>query len=279
MKRPNSRGWFAAVASIVFLAADNLSYLMRFLDLRRFVPSLVVLGFRNILEIFLCFFGVAVAHRFGFKRSARELGLRAPIKRALVFSFLASLPMLIAFALTSSVNPKMTFLTVGVGCFLAPFAEEILYRSFMFRQLYRRAHLGFWLSALIPSILFAAAHFYQSDDFWELVGISAITGLGSILSCWIFLRWQDNLWAIFGLHSLMNLWWEVFAVDDTALGGWLANAARLLTIAIAILLTIYKDRIWKPLPVEAENIILTNDKEEAKENSAEILSSAKPALT
>ncbi len=186
--------------------------------------------------------------------------------------------MLLAFALTSSVNPNMTFLTVGVGCFLAPFAEEVLFRSFMFRQLYRRARLGFWFSALIPSVLFALGHLYQSNDFWELVGISAITGLGSILSCWIFIRWQDNLWAIFGLHSLMNLWWEVFAVDDTALGGWLANAARLLTIALAIVLTIYKDRIWKPLPVEAENILVSKDDEETKDNNIERLSFAKPAL-
>lgn len=279
MKIPNSRGWYAVVATIIFVVADNLSYLMRFLDLKRFVPSLVVLGFRNILEVVLCFFGVSLAHRFGFKRSARELGLSAPVKRAFVFSFIASLPMLIAFALTSSVNPKMTFLTVGVGCFLAPFAEEVLYRSFMFRQLYCRARLGFWLSALIPSVLFAAAHLYQSDDFWELVGITAITGLGSILSCWIFLRWQDNLWAIFGLHSLMNLWWEVFAVDDTALGGWLANVARLLTVALAIFLTIYKDRIWKPLPVEAENILVPNGREEATGDNSKRLSFAKPALT
>jgi hypothetical protein len=50
----------------------------------------------------------------------------------------------------------------------------------------------------------------------------------------------------------MNLWWEVFAVDDTALGGWLANGARLLTIACAILLTIFKDRFWPPLPHSGE---------------------------
>ena len=48
----------------------------------------------------------------------------------------------------------------------------------------------------------------------------------------------------------MNLWWEVFAVDDTALGGWVANGARLATIIVAVLLTIYKDKIWKPLPSE-----------------------------
>ena len=148
----------------------------------------------------------------------------------------------------------------------------------MFRQLYRRARLGFWLSALIPSVLFALGHLYQSNDFWELVGILAITGLGSILTCWIFIRWQDNLWAIFGLHSLMNLWWEVFAVDDTALGGWLANAARFLTIALAIVLTMYKDRIWKPLPIEAENILVSKDDEKAKGDNIERLSFAKPAL-
>lgn len=267
MKRPNSRWWYAAVAAVFFAIADNLSYLMRFLDLKQFFSSLVVLGLRNILEVVLCFFGVIFAHHFGFKGSARELGLRAPAKRAFVFAFIATLPMLICFALTSNVNPKMTFLTVGVGCFLAPFAEEVLYRSFMFRQLYRRARLGFWLSALIPAVLFALAHLYQSTDFGELVGISAITGIGSILLSWIFLRWQDNLWAIFGLHSFMNLWWEIFAVDDTALGGWLANVARFLTIALAVIFTIYKDRIWKPLPVEAENILLSNNEEKSKDDN------------
>jgi membrane protease YdiL (CAAX protease family) len=134
---------------------------------------------------------------------------------------------------------------VGVGCFLAPFAEEVLFRGYLFRQLYARARLGFWPSALIPSVLFALGHLYQSSNPSELAGIVGVTGLGSILGCWILLRWGMNLWTVVALHSLMNLWWEVFAVDTTALGGWLANAARLGTIALAILLTIFKDRIWR----------------------------------
>lgn len=114
--------------------------------------------------------------------------------------------------------------------------------------------LGFWLSALLPSALFALAQVYQSNDLSELLGIVAITGSGGLLFCWVFMRWQDNLWPVFGLHAAMNLWWEVFAVDDTALGGWVANGARLLTIVLAVLLTIYKDRIWKPLPAETGNV-------------------------
>ena len=86
----------------------------------------------------------------------------------------------------------------------------------------------------------------------ELLGIVAITGTGGIGFCWFFMKWRYNIWAIFGLHSLMNLWWEVFAVDDTALGGWLANGARLATVIIAVLLTIYRDKFWRPLPSESE---------------------------
>lgn len=254
MKRPRSRAWFAAVAAILFLIADNLNLVTRSLNLRRYLLPWAITGIRNIAQILVCFAGAWMAHGFGLKQAARELGLRAPIRRALVFAFLASLPMLIAFALSSQLNPGMTFLSVGVGCVIAPLAEEMLFRSFLFRQLYRRARMGFWLSALIPSVLFALGHLYQSNDFAELAGILAITGLGSIFLCWLFIRWQDNLWAIFALHSLMNLWWEVFAVDETALGGWLANIARLATILVAVILTIYKDRIWKRLPMENENV-------------------------
>lgn len=263
MKNPRSRLWYAAIAVVVFAFIDQYNAFLKLIGWRRFISEwLIVLGIRNALEVATCFIAVAITHRLGFKRAARELGLLAPIGRGLVFATIASLPMLIAFALTSSVNPNMTLLTVGVGCFIAPFAEEVLYRSFLFRQLYRRARLGFWISALAPSVLFAAAHLYQSDNLMELLGIVAITGTGGIGFCWFFMKWRDNLWVVFGLHAMMNLWWEVFAVDDTALGGWLANGARLGTVVIAVLLTIYKDKFWRPLPSEAENIDLTSSEKD-----------------
>jgi membrane protease YdiL (CAAX protease family) len=248
MKRPDSRAWYALVASLFFLAADQLHWLTRLLA--RLVLPRVELGLRDLLQVLLCFSGISVAHGFGGTRAARELGLRAPAGRALAFSLLASAPMLVVFGLTSQVNPKMTLLSVAVGCVIAPFAEEILFRAYLFRQLYRHARAGFWLSALIPSVLFALGHVYQADEPGELIGILAVTGLGSILGCWLFVRWHDNLWVVFGLHSLMNLWWEVFAVDETALGGWQANLARCATLALAIVLTLFKDRIWPRLPAE-----------------------------
>jgi hypothetical protein len=77
------------------------------------------------------------------------------------------------------------------------------------------------------------------------------------------MKWRDNVWVVWGLHAGMNLWWEVFNVDDTALGGWLSNGARLATVIVAVLLTIYKDKIWKPLPSEAENIDIDGSEKSA----------------
>lgn len=251
MTQPRSRAVYAVIAVALFLIAQNLDYVIRFFGLQRLVEWTLLLGIRNVFEVVVCFVGVAVAHRYGFTRAARELGLLAPVARGLAFAAIASFPMLVAFAATSHVNPKLSALGVLVYCFVSPFAEEVMFRAYLFKQLYRRARVGFWFSALLPSAMFALAHVYQAGSLSDLLGIVAITGLGGLLFCWVFMKWQDNVWPVFGLHAAMNLWWEVFAVDDTALGGWLANGARLVTVVLAIALTICKDRIWKPLPLAA----------------------------
>ena len=154
MKHHHSRAWYAIIACTVFVIGTHVSDLMRLAGSRRFIHGWISLGAANVLQIILCIWGVMVAHTAGAKRAIRELGLQAPIGRAAIFAFIAALPMLIAFALSSRLNPNMSVLTVGVGCFLAPFAEEVLFRGYMFGQLYRRARWRFWLSALIPSALF-----------------------------------------------------------------------------------------------------------------------------
>ncbi len=42
----------------------------------------------------------------------------------------------------------------------------------------------------------------------------------------------------------MNLSWQVFAVgDDSALAGWLPTALQLTTVVVAVLLTVYRQRL------------------------------------
>ena len=225
----------------------------RALGLSRLLSYYLLQSLSNATEVLLCVLGIAVAQR-GRPRPLREMGLGAPVGRALAFALLATLPMSLGFALVSRLNPQLTLGTIVVSTIIAPFAEEVLFRGYIFRQLYRRAGWPFWPAVLVPSALFALLHVYQATTALELLGILAVTGVGSILLCWVFARWQDNLWAPFSIHALMNFWWELFAIDDTALGGWYANGARLATIAIGVLLTVFKDRVWPRLAREDANV-------------------------
>ncbi|NNE67845.1 MAG: CPBP family intramembrane metalloprotease [Pyrinomonadaceae bacterium] len=246
--------WRAVAAISVFLITYLLGDFLRFMGLRAVLDytsfSLAV----NLIQMALAVAGIMLVFRIGPFGAAKELGLKMPAKRALAFAFLATLPMLLAFAFTSSISAKATSLSIFAFGVFSPFAEELVFRGYLFRQLYRRAKLGFWPAAVMPSLLFGAGHIYQSNNFSEILGIVAITGLGSLFFCWIYMRWQDNLWVPFALHCLMNTHWMLFAVDETALGGWLANIARLATVLAAILLTVYKDKIWKRLHAENANV-------------------------
>jgi len=54
-----------------------------------------------------------------------------------------------------------------------------------------------------------------------------------------------------GDSEVRNQNWSVAIIKaKTTNGGWIANTARLLTMTIAILLTIYRDQLWKPLASE-----------------------------
>lgn len=73
--------------------------------------------------------------------------------------------MLVGFALTRSIPPRLAasnllFLTV-----FSPIVEELEFRGFGFWQLYRRARWPFWLAILPPAILFALGHIEKGQDW------------------------------------------------------------------------------------------------------------------
>jgi membrane protease YdiL (CAAX protease family) len=244
------RAVYALIGLGVFALADSAQQLF---FSRVSWPTRLVLG--NAAEFVLTVAGI-VLMQLDRSQPFRELGLRAPPLRALAFALLATVPMSLGFALTSKLNPALSLTSVLLFCVIAPFAEEVLFRGYLFRQLYQRARWPFWLAMIAPSVLFALEHAYQARGALDLLGVFAITGTGSLLFCWVFRRWQYNLWAPFFVHAAMNFWWELFAVDETALGGVFANAARIATVVIAVVLTLFKDRIWPRLAIEDANLHL-----------------------
>jgi membrane protease YdiL (CAAX protease family) len=76
------------------------------------------------------------------------------------------------------------------------------------------------------------------------MGQVGLTALGGLLFAWVAYRW-DSLWPAVGLHTFMNLSWEVFGVNGPtgAARGALhlpadaATTTRLASVVIALYLT------------------------------------------
>ena len=180
------------------------------------------------------------------RKGLRFLGFAENPATALVFAIIATMPLWVPLLAFSHVAPNLdaTDLLMGSGYF--PLSEELFCRAFAFGLLYRVAGIGFWPSAVLSSVPFALGHLYQAHDMGSAAATLAITFLGALLLCWLYLRWNWNIWVPFALHALMNLWWSVFNVGEGAFAGWLPTAMQLGSAAAAIVLTL----VWQPFHPE-----------------------------
>jgi membrane protease YdiL (CAAX protease family) len=94
------------------------------------------------------------------------------------------------------------------ACLIAPIAEETFYRGLLLRGMERR--FGFWLSAIVVSIAFALAHYY------DVFGLISVGVLGFTMA--VIYRSTRSLTTIIGLHALYN-----FAITMPA---WLLYHAK-----------------------------------------------------
>jgi uncharacterized protein len=206
----------------------------------RFLPAAVAVPAWKLGWVLFCLGGLWVAHRMGPRAAIAELGLAAPAARGLGVAFLASLPMLVVLFLVTENAMRFEPRTMLSSVLLAALTEEILFRGYLFRQLYRRAGWHFVPAVLVTGLLFGLAHVGTAfrGGLLELLGVIGITMLGGAFFSWLFLRWGDNLWVPIGMHLFMNAWWELFAVSANAIGNTSAMVARALAVAAAIFITL-----------------------------------------
>ncbi len=183
---------------------------------------------------------VAILHK-NYRNIFEKLGISKSLYAGFVFAFLSTVPML-SYSIKFSLNRELSFDTIIINTLSSAFFEEIIYRAFLFGMLYRFTLLGFLPSVFLGSLLFGVAHLYQSTDINELVGIFLLTFIGSVLFAWIYSEWKFNLWTAIFLHCLMNLYWLIFDVDTSALGGTYANIVRFSTVFLAVFGTIIYKR-------------------------------------
>lgn len=242
--RPATR---AAATLGVLLAAVAFSVFRgrwpTYVEFHRWLAQWMAAEVRNLDCVFVwlaaAMAGVMLACRIGPLRAVRELGLAGPIAPAAVFAVIATAPMALGFALIASPQFSWSLLR---GVLIAPLAEEILFRGYAFTQLHRRAGWPLWLAAMVTGFVFGLAHIAKplldATAGWGELAVLGVTSAGGVFYAWLLARWRFNLWVPILLHALMNLWWMLFRVDDSAAGGVSANVCRGLTIAAAIVLTL-----------------------------------------
>jgi membrane protease YdiL (CAAX protease family) len=154
-----------------------------------------------------------------------QFGLRAaPLRHAIAMAFIAVVAFL-AFEITYTgifdpKNPQKIVEDLGADestallvcgaiavIVVAPIAEELLFRGFLFRVL--RLRMGFWLAAGIDGVLFGLVH-------GSLVILPILAVLGVAL-CWVYER-TGSLFPCIAMHALNN----TIAYGGTTNHGWVA---------------------------------------------------------
>lgn len=173
-----------------------------------------------------------------------SMGMRKGFLKGCAMSFICVLPMLAGSIILGAYNDGLTVDHALRSIFIAGVFEEICFRGFLFGQLSRYAKLGFLWSASIPAILFGLLHIYQGNDVISCLMVFAVTLIGSLFFSWIYIEWDYNLWCSIGLHTLMNLSWILFPAEDNgAIGSIATNVFRVMTLLLAVVLTVrYKKR-------------------------------------
>jgi membrane protease YdiL (CAAX protease family) len=225
----------SALILLAYATAVWMQSLLRPFDayrnLYRIFPYYVPETLKALLAVGVC----VVVARALYGRGDHFL-MRRGFRRGLLFGVATSSPMLLAFALTRGVHIQDA---IGVSFLAAwyPLAEEVMSRGFAFRLLYDREKWEWWMAAGIVAAVTGAAHIEQGQTILEVLGLFAYTGVGGGIACWLLARWR-SIWFPFWLHCLGNLWWEVFSVSRTALGGWFAFTAQAAMLLTAILITV-----------------------------------------
>lgn len=175
----------------------------------------------------------------GRKDFPRSLGLDGNFVKGLAFALISTLPLFAAFPVIGEFNVGLTWDKLVRSAFIAAFFEEVIFRGFIFGQLFRYCKIGFWWSVIIPSLLFGSIHLYQGNDPLSSLAAFGVTFIGGLFFSWIYVKWDFNLWCPVGLHFFMNMSWLLFTVEgnSVAAGGVVSNVFRILSVVVAIVLT------------------------------------------
>lgn len=235
-------------ATLVAFAATVALYLIFWLAGEFGSPALSAVWNESLLKLALWAVPSIVIVGFMWRMppvdALRELGLAANPFPGLMLGVLTLIP-LIALWTQDRLSAVSAGAMVGTSL-VGPFAEEVLFRGLLFRQLLRRGGRSVIGSMAVSALVFGSAHLTLFVGFthgrfsyvpWldPYVNEFGVTMLGGLLLAWIVYRW-DSLWPAVGVHSALNLSWQLTqnSPEVTEFG---ETMMRLASITIAIYVT------------------------------------------
>lgn len=236
---------YVVVAFALFYITDEIFFNTLQIHIYAIIPNRIAAFIATYLLIGLPLF---VATRLINQRGniLRNLGFMANPWIGLGFAAICTLPMFAGYAyMAGGLSSGLSVSLLLANDLAAGVFEETYFRGFLFGQLFRNTRLGFVPTIILCSVLFASVHLYQSADPKVLIGILSTTFLGSVLFAWLYVEWGYNIWIPMCLHSLMDISWDLFSAGPNALGGLGANVFRLVTVVLAISLTVLYKRLTK----------------------------------
>jgi len=166
-----------------------------------------------------------------------EMGFR----RLRVSALLPGLAALLAgggalIAQGASLPSNFDVAALALSAIVAPLAEELLFRGYLVNGLVASG-LGPVRAFVVGGLLFGLAHLgnvWHADPPTMVLEVT-ITAAGGMLFGWTMLRFEGAVVAAMAFHAGLNLPWDAFGVDSTAIGGAAGNVARAAGIAAGIL--------------------------------------------
>lgn len=245
-----AHGGVALIALGMLLAILLVSEAVRTWAWLNVLPQPVVWLVQPLLAVALILLGLWWVFRRDLGWMVRELGVAAPVMVPIAFAALATLPLAVGFGFGDDPLANLSVWSLLFTLTVWPFAWELIFRGYAFRQLHRRAGWGFLAAALVPPLIFALVHVgfaFSWDQPLRLPLLSAGAALlGGLFFSWLFVAWGDNLWPGVAFHGLLNFWWEGFGIDRDGIGTLGSNLLRAAAVVLAVLLTLY----WQRLPLK-----------------------------
>ncbi len=187
MVSPESRR-YAVIALGVFATA------IASVGLTRYLPSPMSTFAWKLCWVVLCFAGIRMANPGRPGSALGQLGLRASPVLGISVALLLSIPMLATFAITSTTNPHLEAVPLLMTGIVSPVSEELLFRGYLFLQLYRRAGWSFAAAIGTTAGVFGLAH--VTGLVGRLSAMQVLGEVGMVAAGGAFFAWPADRWRL-----------------------------------------------------------------------------------